>query len=68
MDFLLRLLEKCTNENRSKRKKSHGWQKVKKSEERNSKKLKIFDKKSKLDRSINEHALLLCNLVFVLSK
>ena len=63
MDFLLRLIEKCKNENRSKRKKSHGWQKVKK-----SKKLKIFDKKSKIDRSINEHALLLCNLVFVLSK
>ena len=52
MDFLLRLIEKCKNENRSKRKKSHGWQKVKK-----SKKLKIFDKKSKIDRSINEHVI-----------
>ena len=39
-----------------------------KSQRQWSKKIKIFDKKSKVDPSINEHALLLCNLVFVLSK
>ena len=62
MDFLLRLIEKCKNENRSKRKV------MAKSQRQWSKKIKIFDKKSKVDPSINEHALLLCNLVFVLSK